>query len=368
MTTLSIASRQWASRPNDERFVSLYDLHDHFTSLRKRSRGAVVSSRDLILRPDEADELRGLKVYGANGVGYAPTHSAFQQLCSLVQAPAGYLRELPAPLAADNLNYGFKFKRTAEDVGVLLRKGTELEAPTFAAATGPRYGRIWNVDIADALVSRFGDGLTGDWRVPGEFGVALDRVTKANTTLYASDRDMFVFLADETNRIIVPNRRDGRAGSMARGFYIQNSETGDCSFKLGLFLFDYACANRTIWGVNGFKEITLRHTASAPHRWLEEAQPVLEAYHNASAAPIERALEAAQSKKVDDLSEFLKSRRFAYGMTAKLEAVHALEENRPIETLWDVSVAMTAHAKAIPYQDERVALEREAGRILELAA
>jgi hypothetical protein len=32
--------------------------------------------------------------------------------------------------------------------------------------------------------------------VPGEFGQRV-AVTKQNTTLYASDRDMFVFLADE---------------------------------------------------------------------------------------------------------------------------------------------------------------------------
>ena len=44
--------------------------------------------------------------------------------------------------------------------------------------------------------------------VPGEFGGRVT-VTKDNTTLYASDRDMFVFLADEENRIELPNR-DGR--------------------------------------------------------------------------------------------------------------------------------------------------------------
>ncbi len=42
----------------------------------------------------------------------------------------------------------------------------------------------------------------------------LDTVTKENTTLYASDRDFFVFLANEKNKIEVPNRRNGRAGSM----------------------------------------------------------------------------------------------------------------------------------------------------------
>jgi hypothetical protein len=45
-----------------------------------------------------------------------------------------------------------------------------------------------------ALVKAFGDGVSGDgFRVPGEFGREV-KVTKANTTLFAGDRDMFVFL------------------------------------------------------------------------------------------------------------------------------------------------------------------------------
>ena len=36
----------------------------------------------------------------------APTHWSFGQLASLVGAPAAYLRQLPAPLAGINLQYG----------------------------------------------------------------------------------------------------------------------------------------------------------------------------------------------------------------------------------------------------------------------
>lgn len=39
-------------------------------------------------------------------------------------------------------------------------------------------------------------------------------ITKQSTTLYASDRDMWVFLADEHNRIELPNRRNGKTGSL----------------------------------------------------------------------------------------------------------------------------------------------------------
>ena len=43
------------------------------------------------------------------------------------------------------------------------------------------------------------------------------------------------------------------------------------------------------------------------------------------------------------------------------------DEQHPIESLWDAAVGVTAYARAIPYQDERIELEREAGRILDMA-
>jgi hypothetical protein len=37
------------------------------------------------------------------------------------------------------------------------------------------------------------------------------------------------------------------------------------------------------------------------------------------------------------------------------------------ETLWDAATAVTAYARGVGYQDERIELEREGGRILDLA-
>lgn len=48
----------------------------------------------------------------------APTHWSFGQLASLVGAPAAYLRQLPAPLAGINLQYGLTSRR-AEQVKTL---------------------------------------------------------------------------------------------------------------------------------------------------------------------------------------------------------------------------------------------------------
>ena len=82
--------------------------------------------------------------------------------------------------------------------------------------------------------------------MPGIFGRNAT-VDKAYTTLYASDRDMFVFLADEDRRIEIPNRRDGKPGSLTRGFFVWNSELGNTTLGGGFFLFDYVCSNRYVW-------------------------------------------------------------------------------------------------------------------------
>ncbi len=366
MATVTTASTQWANRPSDQRFTSLPELMAKVSFEKERSRATILTTRQIECAPADDDQLRGMKLIGPNGEA-SPNHWSFGQLAGLAKAPAKYLRTLPAPIAADAMNYGLKFSRDVEEVGLLLTKTNGHV--DLRAATGPRYGRIWNSDIVQALMDRFGDGVEGDFRVPGEFGVKVD-VTKENTTIYGSDRDIFVFLADEVNRIEMPNRRAGLNGSssLARGFFVWNSEVGSESVGGAFFMFDYACKNRIVWGAEGFSEIRLRHTATAPDRWLEEIAPVLVAYAQSSAAPIEAQIKAAQAQRVDDdLDAFLR-KRFAPGQVQAIKAAHEREENRPIETLWDAVTGITAFAKTIEHQDSRVFIEREAGKVLDLAA
>lgn len=367
MSTLTQASHQWMNRPTDERFTSLPQLlavtHQH----RMSSTAKAISSRQLEAVPVDGD-VQALEIMGPNGAAVSPTHWSFGQLAGLAGAPAGYLRNLPAPLAADCINYGLHCTRDVQDVGVLVRhEDQEGVGNSLVAATGPNYGRVWNETITRALIERFGDGVTGDFRVPGEFGKAVE-ITKANTTLYAGDRDMFVFLADEKNRIEVPNRRNGQTGSMARGFFVWNSEVGSASFGVAMFLFDYVCCNRIVWGAEGFKEIRARHTVGAPDRWIEEIAPAIQAYADSSAAPAEALLIAAQQKKVDKVEEFLSKRKFTKREVGAIIAAHQADEQRPIETIWDAATGITAYARGIQWQDRRVEIEREAGKVLDLAA
>lgn len=362
-TNLDQASRQWATRPSDQRFTSLYDLDAHCQNAHAHSLPKVVSSRAITCAPVDGDK-RGLVAVGPNGGPVNMTHWAFGQLAQRAGCPVGFMRELPSDLAADCMNDGLQRRGEISDLGLLLYKnGGPAE---LRAVTGPNYGRIWNSSISRALVNRFGDGLTGDFRVPGEFGEKV-AVTKENTTLYASDRDMFVFLTDETHRIDIGARRPGITGEMSRGFFMWNSEVGSQTFGLATFLFDYVCKNRIVWGARGYEEIRIRHTSSAPHKWIEEIAPALTNYANSSTAGVVKVIADARAARIDNVDEFL-LKRFSRSQVQAIKAAHMSDEERPIETLWDATTGVTAYARGLQYQDARVELEREAGKILNMAA
>jgi len=362
-STLMQASRQWASRPEDERFLSLTEMSAAQHAMREHSLSRVISSRKIEAYPADGDT-KGLLIVGDGKVS-APNNWAFGQVCGLISAPSAYLTQLSSPLAADCINEGLA-RRDARDTGLLLY-GADESLPTLGAATGPNYGRVWNHQITDALIERFGDGVTSRFRVPGEFGKTVT-VDRRNTTLYSSDRDMFVFLADEENRIMVPNRRNGRGGSMARGFFVWNSQVGAATLGIATFLFDYVCCNRIVWGASDYKEIKIRHTSSAPDRFLEDVAPAIRSYADSSSSNIEDALKAAQNARIGDaeaVETFLEKRRFTSGQRKGINLAHLAEEGRPIETVWDAVTGITAYAKGIVHQDKRVAVEREAGKLLD---
>ena len=339
---MSTSMQMWKSRPVDTVHLSFAELHSANTEKRRQSSEYVVSSRALRAIPD--DDHHGLTIESRSGAKYTPTHWAFGQLCSRVGVPADYARTIPSEIAADCINYGLGYTRQLEDIGVMVRRNG---ATTINAVTGPKYGRIWDEEVSSALIHHV-DG--NRWHFPG---------------LYASDRDMFCFAVDQNNPITVPggNGRD----TMLRGFFVWNSETGKSKFGMASFMLRSFCMNRTIFGMREFSEVSIRHTASAPDRMLEEALPALRSYAEGSAAPIVKLIEDARQKRIDDPVDFLTT-RFSKRLAPVLIARHLEEEKRPVETIWDAVNAVTAHARTIEHQDARVEFERASGDILKLAS
>jgi hypothetical protein len=136
------------------------------------------------------------------------------------------------------------------------------------------------------------------WKVPGVMDwktMIYDPnhpATLQTTTLFASDRDLFIFLVDDLNPIqigTVKNKVSGldKPDILFRGFYITNSEVESRASRSRLSTCAPSaateCCNRIMWGVEGFEELTIRHSKLAHDRWMHEAQPALESYSDASA-------------------------------------------------------------------------------------
>jgi len=104
-------SSEWFSRPDDERYLSLADLHEAVSTRSQRSRTRTVDSAAIRVEASRDDAERLALILPGSDVPSAPTHWSFGQLASLVGAPSNYLRQLPAPLAAINLQYGLTAHR-----------------------------------------------------------------------------------------------------------------------------------------------------------------------------------------------------------------------------------------------------------------
>lgn len=374
MATLMQASREWANRPDDERFTNLNDLLAHFKAQREASTERTISADRLTVRNDPKDPISGLLLTAPKAKGEAelvatPTHYSFNQLARRAGTPTDYARSLPVELTSKLINYGLRRETDEGKATSLLLTDMGNGYTKVRAATSDSYGRVWNEEVTAALVERYGDGVSGTFKVPGEFGVQGNPVTKENTTIYGGDRNMFVFLADESSRINVKGRREGKSGELSRGFFAWNSEVGDGSLGGAYFMYDYMCGNHIVWGVEGFREIRVRHSSGAPARWLDEVAPQLLAYSQASAAPVEAQIKLAQARKIDDDGvEFFVRRRLGmqkHEATTIAEA-HIAEEGRPIETLWDMVVGITAAAKSLKHIDARVKMERQAGKVMDM--
>jgi hypothetical protein len=189
-------SSEWFSRPDDERFISLTDLYGSVRGRAEHAQARTVESRAVRVEASHDNAERQALMVPGRDEPVAPTHWSFGQMCNPVSAPSSYMRQLPAPLAAINLQHGL-LSHLADLVKTLEADDGRVE---LCAVTGPDYSRIWDHELVAAVIKIAGNG-TGDtrWKVPGvlDWNRMMHHpfvdITKDTTTLYASDRDVFLF-------------------------------------------------------------------------------------------------------------------------------------------------------------------------------
>ena len=137
----------------------------------------------------------------------ATPHPAARSLGEFVQLGCG--DDLPGVLDG-------RLGALGVDARLIARRFQFINALLERRITGPNYGRIYDHELVAAVQRIAGDGV-GDtrWKVPGVldwstgvYNPCVD-VTKDTTTLYASDRDVFLFLVDDLNPIEAGTLPDG---------------------------------------------------------------------------------------------------------------------------------------------------------------
>jgi len=357
-TIITTASREWAKRPDDERFLDLASLRQSVANRKAESWTMPIKPSDLRVTSD-GDDL-GVSIFDAEASEERKlqlSHFGLGKVAYYAEAPASYIRTLPAHLAADNLQWGLDHKERGQFPVSLL--GQTNGASYLRTMTGRGYGRIWDEQVVEEVERLNADGR---WQVPSASYSQAD--PKRATTLYASDRDVFIFLVDPDHPVEVGDEQ------LYRGFYTGNSEVGAASFVLCTFLYRVICDNRIIWGAEDVQEVRIRHASGAPRRFAEEGREVLSRYALASTDRTVKAIQAAQRFELDRADrdeggwlDWLQIRGFSTTF-AKATVARAEAEEGEARSLWDVIQGATAAARKITHTDERVRAEKLAGRLM----
>lgn len=380
---LMTASREWASRPADQRFWNLQELLDRSKRYAEESVVAKVPLSDCLVQPYNGEDLA---LVGPKGQPATFQHYSFGQLAGLCKAPAAYLRELPAALASGCLNEGLKHVDGTQALMFHKNGGLQLRC-----VTSDEYTRIWNHQVASmALALQEQEG----WVVPparpcGLEGIPVRKATKDDVLrhsahrslgvhvgddispsgLYASDHDCFIFQVNEDCQI------DAGGGEMLfRGVIWKNSEVGDAKFRGTMFLYDTICGNHIIWGAKIVAEIEIVHKGKADVLF-REAMATATSRMVRSASEDEQRIQAAKvatlgtnREKVVDLvfKKQLGLSKTECDMAYTLAERHESDHGGDPTTCWGYAAGVTRLSQS-QYGDSRERMDRAAGKILSIA-
>lgn len=349
------AHQQWKSRPSDERFPTIQSLYDATLAYANTACEAKVVNGDVRVEVVDGE----VQLVGKKGTPAHLTHWAFGQLANRVGAPASYMRELPATLAAQNLNHGLKELPADEEANLLLHRNGSL---MLRAVTSDKYSRIWNHEVAARLLDMEARG----WQpaVPD-----IRRFDEGNdTALYCSDHDMFAFVRFSERTIAEP----GSTSGMWRGVIVENSEVGAGSLRATRFLYREMCGNHIIWGASKVSEVAFRHVGTVRDRfqqfavtarqWSDESASIEEGM-------IQRAMETRIGATKEQVLDALFGKRAQLGLSRKaIEAGYdaVQPEDGDARTAWGIVQGLTRHSQTTPYADERNAIDKSAGKILQI--
>jgi hypothetical protein len=357
------AHQQWKTRPSDERFKSVQDMHTAVLGFKDASGTAIVPTSSLRVEAVDND----LKLVGKMGVPATLTHWSMGQVCHHAGAPAAYIRGLPATLAAQNINHGLKAHTSLKDTSALLFH--QDDGLTLRGAVSEVYKRIWNSDITQRLLKL--QETNPNWKNPlgyanGQMGGEL-----VPSGLYASDHDMFAFLVDESKTL------DGSPKGLNRGFFTWNSEVGGSSFGFMGFYYDRVCGNNIVWGAKDVFSTKIRHVGKADDKAFQQLAVQMVKYQESEGGQVETMIQKAKAFELGNTTEEILDKVFGMAqkqkstelnktrLTAAIETAQKREDRYGnSNTLWSIVSGLTENSQDIPFMDERLKIDKAAGKLL----
>jgi hypothetical protein len=360
----TMTQRQWFSRPDDQKFASLEEIHSFLLDRKIRSRQIDKRLSEMHFRGTDNNDI---EMVTKDGTIFTPTNWSFNQMANLVGGHPSLLAKLKASttsLVLNELYHEYLVEKKNRNMGLMViddPKQPKLEV--LQGFTGATYGRIWDSEVSMAALEII-DRMGGTFYSPHDWG-------GVKRALFASDRDVHMLFIDGGSIIEPGVTWDHKPDVLHRGWIIGNSEVGLRALYIATFLFRIVCGNFCIHGITDVNFKSLRHTPGAPMKFVSEAIPALKAYLEEPASKTEAVIKKAKvlelPKKLEDHTNYFRIRQFTVNETQLARLVADREEGGH-ETLWQMVNGFTKYAQRITHRDIRANLEARAGKLLEQLA
>lgn len=383
------AHRQWASRPSDERFWNLDDLLRNCEDDRLNSVNIRIPASRIAVSCLNGD----IRLNGNANTTAGFTNYSFGQFCRYAGCPPTFLPSLNPETAVTVLNERLEKtieeRELADDHGMRFYMRNTDNGPVIRAMLSDAYQRLHDYDI----VSRLIDFQSLGWRIPPARPVDNNfpgsRIATeedcldvrsflsvhpgdviAPAGLYRGDRNMFCFMVNEDRRI-----DDGSEGGLSRGFFVENSEVGDSSFRITMFLYRVVCGNHIVWGAENVTMVRFRHTKNIDAKAMNSLKVDLVKWADESSVEQEATIRKLQRFEIannkEDVVEFIYNQlgpaigKRQAGDIYDDGVVNADVDGHP-KTVYGYANAITRFSQSLTNADGRHKMDLAAGELMKM--
>ena len=369
MSTLTTASRQLFSRPDDETFSGWSDILDTLRTRNEQTEERPYTSLGAV---NFADRVYLSCADGATQTNIAQlTDWSFSQLCRQISVTSGTINRLSSATAATAINElmpagmsgvanVMRPQRRPLDDGI-------IQHDQIRGLYSRRYERVADYDVFKffhALSEQYGYEPAGNFA--GKRG-GMAPIRPEASGLYAGASDSFGIIANEEGKIDIDN------STLYHAVMFGNSEVGKKPLWVTDCLYNFICGNHQLWGATRVREIRHRHIGSVRDVLQESKREFFEVTdqeRHEHREKIAQTYQAATRRQFAHTRERAQERLKAY--MPKKNALGALEfldhaaayPKNPLSD-WGVGQAITLYSQTLPNQDSRHRLDTAAGKIIQ---